>query len=315
MALRIVYAGTPDFAVPALRALIDSPHEVAAVLTQPDRPAGRGKRLRASPVKQVAEAAGLPVLQPATLRDPAVLAELAALRPDVMVVAAYGLILPPEVLSLPRHGCLNLHASLLPRWRGAAPIQRALLAGDRETGITLMQMAEGLDTGDILLQRALPIAPDDTAGRLHDRLAALAAEVLLEGLERLQAGRLTATPQDEARATYAAKLSKAEAEIDWTRPAADILRQVRAFDPWPVAWTDSPLGVLRVWGAAPADEETRGATPGAVLAEAPEHGLLVAAGDGGALWITRLQLPGGRPLPAGEFLKARSLEGAVLGRG
>ncbi len=311
--MRIVYAGTPDFAVPALQALIDGSHEVVAVYTQPDRPAGRGKKPRPSPVKQTALAAGLPVLQPQTLRDAEAQAALAALRPDLMVVAAYGLILPPEVLATPPHGCINIHASLLPRWRGAAPIQRAILAGDATTGVTLMQMAEGLDTGDMLHRLETPIGARETASALHDRLAQMGAQGLLTVIARIESGQLQAEPQDDSLATYAHKLDKAEAVIDWRQPAAQIDRQIRAFNAWPVAQTDSPLGVLRIWEALPDDEQAASASPGAVLAEDRQRGIRVQTGEG-ALWLTRLQLPGRKPVAVGDFLNSRSLAGAVLGR-
>ncbi len=311
--MKILYAGTPEFAVPALEALLDAGHEVRAVLTQPDRPAGRGQKLQQSPVKQLALARGIPVLQPQTLRDAAILAELRALGPDLMVVAAYGLILPQAVLDIPTHGCINIHASLLPRWRGAAPIQRAILAGDTTTGITIMQMALGLDTGDMLLRREMPIAPEDTAGSLHDKLAALGAECLLEALRKLECGELVPEPQDDTRATYAEKLRKDEAEIDWTQPAEHILRQIRAFNPWPVAFTACSQGVLRVWGAQAGQGDARGEAPGQVLAESREHGVLVQTGTA-PIWLTRLQLPGGKPLAADAFLNGRSLAGERLGR-
>jgi len=307
--LRIVYAGTPEFAVPALQALIDSPHEVVAVYTQPDRPAGRGRKLRASPVKQLALAHDLPVEQPTSLRDEQAQAHLADLRPDLMVVAAYGLILPKAVLETPRLGCINIHASLLPRWRGAAPIQRAILAGDRETGVTIMQMDEGLDTGAMLLKRALPIAEDDTAASLHDRLAVLGAEALMEALPGIMDGSLEAIPQNEAEATYAAKLDKAEARIDWQQPAEHIARQVRAFNPWPVAQAELDGQPLRIWEARAVDRPAQ-AEPGTVVAESAE-GIDVAAGEG-CLRITRLQLPGGKQLPAATFLNGRSLAGKRL---
>ncbi len=306
---RIVYAGTPEFAVPALQALIDSPHRVVAVYTQPDRPAGRGRKLRPSPVKQLAEAHGIPVEQPLSMRDASAQRRLADYRPDLMVVAAYGLILPREVLEIPPLGCVNLHASLLPRWRGAAPIQRALLAGDTETGITLMQMDEGLDTGDMLLSRALPIGPQETAAELHDRLAALGAELLTEALPDLLEGRLQGTPQDDAQATYAAKLDKAEARIDWQRPAEEIARRVRAFNPWPVAQADLDGQSLRIWNAEGVPCPS-GSAPGTVVAESAD-GIDVATGEG-CLRITRLQLPGGRPLDAASFLNGRSLAGKQL---
>ena len=304
--LRIVYAGTPEFAVPALRALIASPHEVAAVYTQPDRPAGRGRRLTPSPVKRLALEHGISVEQPQRLKPPEAQARLRDYTPDVMVVAAYGLILPKAVLEIPAHGCLNIHASLLPRWRGAAPIQRAILAGDTETGITLMQMAPGLDTGDMLLKSSTPIDPTDTAQTLHDRLATQGAEILIRGLEDLTAGRLIPEPQNESLATYADKLTKAEANLDWFLPTALLDRMVRAFNPWPVAFTHLDGQILRIWEAQPVDSAVT-ATPGTVVAEGPE-GIDVATGEG-LLRLTRVQFPGGKPLTAAQVLNSRSMLG------
>lgn len=308
--LRIVYAGTPDFAVPALQALIDSRHEVVAVYTQPDRPAGRGRKLRASPVKELALKYGIAVEQPATLRDSEVQQHLAAYGADAMIVAAYGLILPQAVLDIPRLGCLNIHGSLLPRWRGAAPIQRAIMAGDKETGITIMQMDAGLDTGDMLLKKSLPITALDTAASLHDHLAILGAETLLEVVEALSEGSLPAEPQDESRVTYAEKLSKAEANIDWAQSAEQISRLIRGLNPWPVAQTMYQGQPLRLWMAQTVAGQSPTA-PGRVIHEGPE-GVDVATGDG-ILRITRLQLPGGRPLDARDFLNSRSLLNEQLG--
>jgi methionyl-tRNA formyltransferase len=306
----LIFAGSPDFAVPALHALLTAGHRPVAVYTQPDRPAGRGRQLRSSPVKIQALAAGIPVYQPATLRDPTVQAELAALAPDLLIVAAYGLILPPAVLAIPRLGCVNIHASLLPRWRGAAPIQRAILAGDAETGICLMQMAAGLDTGPVYVRAAVPIERGMTGGALHDRLAALGAATLQAALPDLLAGCLIPEPQDDAGATYAAKLDKAEAELDWSRPAIDLERQVLAFNPYPVAQTRRAEFTLRIWRAV-AEMESSTAPPGTVLHEGPE-GIVVAAGAG-RLRLTEVQLPGGKPLAAAAFLNARRLTGCRLG--
>ncbi len=309
--LRIVFAGTPEFAARALEALIHSPHRVVAVYTQPDRPAGRGRRLTPPPVKTLAEAHGIPVHQPTTLRDDATLATLRGHGADLMVVAAYGLILPPEALTATPLGAVNIHASLLPRWRGAAPIQRALLAGDRETGITLMQMDEGLDTGAILATAAIPIGPEDTAATLHDRLADLGARLLLESLPPLAAGTLTPRPQDDARATYADKLDKEEARIDWHRPAVEIDRQIRAFDPWPVAYTHLDDGTrLRIWRARPLPHPAD-APPGTIVA-IDRDGLHVATGDG-RLLVREVQPAGKRRMSARDLANARPLEGTRLG--
>jgi methionyl-tRNA formyltransferase len=308
--LRVAFAGTPDFAVPALAAIAASRHPVVAVYTQPDRPAGRGLQRAESPVKQRARALGLPIEQPSTLKDPAAAARLAAFRPDVMVVVAYGLLLPQAILDVPRLGCLNIHASLLPRWRGAAPIQRALLAGDSETGVCLMRMEAGLDTGPVMARERVPIGPADTGGTLHDRLAELGGRMIVPGLDALAAGRATFEPQDSAGATYARKLDKAEARIQWERPAAEIERQIRAFDPWPVAETRLGGQQLRIWRAR-VEPASGGAAPGTVLA-ARADGIPVMTGRD-ALVIERLQLPGKRPVDARDFANARNLTGAVLG--
>jgi methionyl-tRNA formyltransferase len=296
--VKLVFAGTPDFAAAALSALIEARHDVALVLTQPDRPAGRGLRPAESAVKRLAADAGLPVRQPATLRDPATQAELSALRPDALVVAAYGLIVPAAVLAIPSLGAINIHASLLPRWRGAAPIQRALLAGDASTGITIMQMDAGLDTGPMLLQRPIAIAADETAGSLHDRLAELGAQCIVEALPQIAAGTLTPVPQDEDRACYAAKIEKREARLDWRRPAAELERQVRAFNPFPGATAWFRGSALKIWRAAVAEGA---GDPGEVLA-AGSDGIRVACGAG-ALRLQALQRPGGRALDAAAFLQ------------
>src|SRR5690606_10438033 len=236
--MKLIFAGTPDFAVPALAALLAAGHKVALVLTQPDRPAGRGMKLKASPVKVLAARHGLPVLQPATLKDAAVQAQIAAIGADAMIVAAYGLIIPAAVLAMPRHGCYNIHASLLPRWRGAAPIQRAMLAADAETGVTIMEVVPALDAGAMISRGAIPITERDTAQTLHDALADLGARLMVEAMARLEAeGALPATPQDESQVTYAAKLDKSEATLDWSQEAAQLSRRVRAFNPFPVAQT------------------------------------------------------------------------------
>jgi methionyl-tRNA formyltransferase len=301
--LRVVFAGTPEFAVPHLRACIDANVEIAAVYTQPDRPAGRGRQLTASPVKQAAIAAGLTVEQPESLRDAAVREHLKAFEPDLIVVVAYGLILPRKVLSIPRLGCWNVHASLLPRWRGAAPIQRAILAGDRETGICLMQMEAGLDTGPVMIERALQIGPHDTGGILHDRLATLGASVLSEGLVRAIESEIPAArAQSDQGVTYAAKLDKAEAKLDWTETANALERKVRAFDPWPVAEALLAGERARIWSAVSLTQ-TSSVTPGTLLA-ANASGIDVACGEG-VLRITELQRDGSRRQSARDYLNAR----------
>ncbi|WP_426661964.1 methionyl-tRNA formyltransferase [Rhodanobacter aciditrophus] len=301
--LKLVFAGTPEFAVPCLEACRATGADVVAVYTQPDRPAGRGRKLAPSPVKQAALAAGLVVEQPETLRTAEAQATLAAYRPDLMVVVAYGLILPRKVLAIPRLGCWNVHASLLPRWRGAAPIQRAILAGDAETGIDLMQMEAGLDTGPVLLEKRTPIGREDTGGSLHDRLATLGAEALAEGLARVLAGEtLAATAQAAEGVTYAHKLDKAEARLDFSRPAIELERQVRAFDPWPGSDAEIAGEPLRIW-AARALDLAHAATPGSVLGTGRE-GIDVACGNG-ALRITALQRAGGRRISAVDYLNAR----------
>ena len=306
--LKIVFAGTPDFAVATLNALLESHHEVVAVYTQPDRPAGRGRKLRPSPVKSVALEHGIPVEQPINFKQSEAVERLAAYGADLMVVVAYGLLLPPTVLETPRLGCVNVHASLLPRWRGAAPIHRAVLAGDAESGVTIMQMDVGLDTGDMLLKGATPIDARDTTATLHDRLAAMGGGLLVEVTDQLAEGRATPEPQDDALANYAKKLTKEEGRIDWSRPAAELDRQVRAFDPFPVAYTPWNDGNLRVWAAEPIDG---GGEPGRVIA-ASKAGIDVATGKG-ALRITHLQPPGKKAMAAADFLNAHDLTGTTFG--
>lgn len=304
--LRLVFAGTPDFAVPGLHACLAADADVVAVYTQPDRPAGRGRKLSPSPIKQAALAAGIPVEQPESLKSPEAQVRLREYAPDLMVVIAYGLILPRAVLVIPHLGCWNVHASLLPRWRGAAPIQRAILAGDAETGVCLMRMEAGLDTGPVLLREATPIRADDTGGSLHDRLAKIGARVLVEGLRRAAAGDTPpAAPQPETGATYARKLDKAEARLDFTRSAADLEREVRAFDPWPVAEAELAGEHVRVWAARHLEtgaEIACHAAPGTIVA-ASKHGIDVACGEG-ALRILKLQRGGGRVVSAADYLNA-----------
>ncbi len=295
--MRLIFAGTPDFAATALQALIQAGHDIVLVLTQPDRPAGRGMQLRHSSVKTVALQHGLPVAQPQSLKDAEAQAQLRALGADLMIVAAYGLILPQSVLDIPRLGCLNIHASLLPRWRGAAPIQRALLAGDAETGITIMQMDAGLDTGAMLLRKSLAIAPADTAQTLHDKLAALGSMAIVEALNQLPQHLLVPQAQDEALATYAAKISKEEARIDWNQPVAKIERAVRAYNPVPGAFAMRNGEPLKLWAAQIASGQ---GAPGTVLAS-DKGGILVACGDG-ALRVTELQRAGGKRLDVAQFL-------------
>lgn len=313
--LRIVFAGTPEFSVPALDALHATGHEILAVYAQPDRPAGRGRTLGTGPVKRRALELGLRVEQPSTLRSDEAVAVLAALAPDLMVVVAYGLILPQAVLDLPRLGCVNIHASLLPRWRGAAPIQRAVLAGDRRTGVTIMLMDAGLDTGPMLLVREVEVGAQETAGELHDRLAMLGAGAVVEAAAGLADGTLQPVPQPAEGATYAAKIRKEEALVDWRRPAPEIARQVRAFNPWPVAETRWRDRQLRIWQARSL-EEAPGATagqcpPGRVVEAGP--GRLVVATGAGFLELGRLQLAGRNAVTTAEFLNANPLAGEQLG--
>lgn len=309
--MKIIFAGTPEFAAVALQALHAAGFQIPLVLTQPDRPAGRGMQLQASPVKRFALEHGIPVAQPVSLRldgkYPDIAREAHALLHatphDVMVVAAYGLILPRSVLDIPPRGCINIHASLLPRWRGAAPIHRALEAGDAETGVTIMQMEEGLDTGPMLLKQALPIASDDTTASLHDKLAALGGDMIVAALRDLD--RLQPEPQPEVGVTYAAKIAKEEAALDFALPSAVLERRIRAFNPFPGASGSVNGTVVKLWRAEPA---MGGGAPGTVLS-ADASGVVVACGEG-ALRLLELQKPGGKRLPAGEFLKAFPLAGA-----
>lgn len=300
--MKIVFAGTPEFAVASLAAAARH-HEVVAVYTQPDRPAGRGRGLMPSPVKLDAIARGIPVFQPESLKTPEAQQQLRDLQPDLMVVVAYGLILPKAVLAIPTHGCWNVHGSLLPRWRGAAPIQRAIEAGDAETGVCLMQMEAGLDTGPVLLHLSTPISDTDTGGQLHDRLAQLGAQVLSDGLGLLRAGlKPMARPQPEAGVTYAHKLDKAEARLDWSQDAAALARKVRAFNPWPVAEATLAGERVRIHGAI-AIESNDGKAPGTVIA-ASRDGIDIACGQG-ALRLRVVQREGGKAITAADYLNAR----------
>jgi methionyl-tRNA formyltransferase len=298
--MRIVFAGTPEFAAEHLKALLDSPHDVVAVYTQPDRPAGRGQKLMPSPVKQLAALHGIPVLQPPTLRAAEAQAELAALAPDLMVVVAYGLILPQAVLDIPRLGCINSHASLLPRWRGAAPIQRAVQAGDAESGVTVMRMEAGLDTGPMLLKVSTPISAQDTGGSLHDRLASLGPAAVLQAIAGLEDGSLSGEIQDDTLATYAHKLNKDEARLDWTRPAVELERLVRAFNPWPICHSTLEGAAIKVLNAELSTEQGQ---PGELLS-ASKDGLVVACGVQ-SLRLTRVQLPGGKALSFADVFNSR----------
>jgi methionyl-tRNA formyltransferase len=320
--LRLGFAGTPQFAVAALDALARSGHTLAAVFTKPDRPAGRGQAVQASPVKQRAAALQIPVLQPASFKTPEAEHTLRSLALDALVVVAYGLILPVGVLAAPRLGCFNIHASLLPRWRGAAPIHRALLAGDSTTGITIMRMEAGLDTGPMLAVRTLPITSDDTAGTLHDRLALLGGELIVDTMDSLAAGTAEAVPQPAVGVTYADKINKAEARIDWSLDALTVVRQVRAFNPWPIAESQFEGAQLRVWEAelAPRGAADAAADPGVAVASPVLPGTVLAAANVGidvacgvgVVRIRKLQLAGRKPLAAGEFIKAHPMVGARL---
>ena len=303
----LLFAGTPDFARASLEALLEAGYRPAAVLTQPDRPAGRGRRPTPSPVKAFALQHGLPVLQPASLKGGEEQAVLAAFEPDLMIVAAYGLILPQAVLDIPELGCLNVHASLLPRWRGAAPIQAAILEGDAKTGISLMQMEGGLDTGPVYATAEIAIGDDETAGELHDRLAALGGELLAARLDDILGARLTATPQDDAQSSYAGKIGRKDARIDWTLPAAIVERRVRAYNPVPGAWFEVGDEAVKCWQAAPVSSLP--AEPGHVL-EADREGVVVACGDG-AVRLESVQRPGKRRITGGEYAAQIPLEGRL----
>jgi len=297
--VKIIFAGTPHFAANALEALLASKHEIVAVLTQPDRPSGRGMQLIPSPVKQVALQHGIPVIQPLSLKPTEVQQQLAQIKAEVMVVAAYGLLLPKPVLQMPKYGCLNIHASLLPRWRGAAPIQRAILAGDPETGITIMQMDEGLDTGLMLLKKSCPIAPHDNAQTLHDKLALLGAEAIGEALSKLQSGNLNGEVQDSKLATYAVKITKPEAALDWNKSARELEQAVRAYNPNPVAYSSLNGTIIKIWQASALDIGKD--EPGKVIEVNKQH-IKVACGQG-TLSIEVLQRPNGKALAVAQFIQ------------
>lgn len=309
--LKIIFAGTPEFAATTLSKLLESEHEVCAVYTQPDRPAGRGRKLTPSPVKQLATQHDLPVYQPDSLKDPAAQQQLAALEADIMVVVAYGLILPQVVLDTPRHGCLNIHASLLPRWRGAAPIQRAIEAGDNESGVTIMQMNAGLDTGDMLYKSSCPIEPNDTAQTLHDRLAEMGANTLLAVLQQVLSNTLQPEPQNEALANYAAKMEKQEAEINWQESAQEIAHRIRAFNPWPVCFTQLHGKPFRILMAYPLGANNN-ASPGTVI-KADQEGIDVACGTG-VLRLSDVQMAGKKATSASEFIRGHALQGTMFGQ-
>lgn len=299
--LRIVFAGTPDFAARHLQALLDSHHEVVAVYSTPDKPAGRGKKLKASEVKTLALEHDLPVIQPASLKSEDATQQLAELNADVMVVVAYGLLLPKAILETPRLGCLNVHGSILPRWRGAAPIQRAIWAGDKETGVTIMQMDEGLDTGDMLHIATCPIDAHETSASLYAKLAELGPSALVETLDALGAGKITAEVQDDAQSNYAKKLSKQEADIDWTMDAEQIERNIRAFNPWPMCFTQMQSQTVKIWQANVIEQQGEAGT----VLSADKHGIVVACGTH-ALQITQLQPQGKKPMSAQDFLNGRA---------
>lgn len=309
--MKIIFAGTPEFAVPCLQMLLDSGHEICAVYTQPDRPAGRGRKLQPGPVKELALTAGVPVFQPLTMKTSEDLQQISAFNADLMVVVAYGMILTQAVLDVPKLGCINVHASLLPRWRGAAPIQRSLMAGDQKTGVTIMQIVRKLDAGDMLHKEEYVIEASDTAGDLHDKLAALGAIGLTKVLAQIQAGTVRPEAQDEALATYAEKLEKSEAVIDWTQAATDLARKVRGLNAWPVAQTLYQGNVLRIWQAVAADNDlSPPMEPGVV--RCVDKYMEVATGNG-FLRLLEVQLPGGKRMPVQAFLSAHDVNGVKLG--
>ncbi len=307
--MKIIFAGTPAFAVPSLRLLLNSEHEVCAVYTQPDRPAGRGRHVQISPVKEVALNAHIPVLQPTSFANPSDFEQLASFQPDLIIVVAYGMILPQSVLDLPKYGCINVHGSLLPRWRGAAPIQRAIMAGDAETGVTIMQIVRKLDAGSMLHKEAYTITATDTSSHVHDQLAELGAIGLAKVLPLIETGRVIAEPQDENLVTYAEKLDKHEADIDWTQDAETIVRKIRGLNPWPVAQTRYANNILRIWLAECSDINVTLA-PGQVSCN---HKSLLVGTGAGLVKLTEVQLPGGKRLPSHAFLAAHHIDGVTFG--
>jgi methionyl-tRNA formyltransferase len=308
---RIIFAGTPEFAVPSLRGLTESGHELVGVLTQPDRPAGRGRKLRPSPVKAFATGHGLPVFQPERLGSPDIQDRLRALQPDLMVVVAYGLLLPESVLNIPRAGCINVHASVLPRWRGASPIQAAILAGDTSTGVSIMRMEKGLDTGPVFSKIETPVRENECAGELHDRLADSGAALLMTSLDGILDGSSAPRPQESAGATYAGRINKADARIDWSDRAIEIDRQIRAYNPWPVAETVLEGVRIRCWRAVPEATVESGGQPGTVIGAGGET-IDVQTADG-LIRLIELQRSGGQRMPAADFARGHELLGKVLG--
>lgn len=306
MPLKIIFAGTSEFAVPSLVALLTSDHSVIGVYTPPDRPAGRGLKLTPSPVKVLAEQHRIPIYQPATLRDPQEQETLKNLGADLIVVVAYGLLLPKQILEAPRYGCINIHPSLLPRWRGAAPIPRPIEAGDKKTGVTIMQLDEGLDTGDIWLQASYAIDPEETSQSLHDKLAPISAELLLQTIALLESGTNRPIPQDNTKATYAAKIEKSEAHLNWQEPALILERKIRAFNPWPVVYTTWNDKTLRIWQAKALPKISQPAKPGTIIA-CDNNGIDVITGEG-VLRLLKIQLSGGKPLSVADFVRGHGRE-------
>ncbi len=304
--MRIIFMGTPDFAVGTLQALCDAGHEIVLAVTQPDKPAGRGKSLKAPPVKELAEELGIPVFQPEKIRDPEALDTLKTQNADIIVVVAFGQILPKAVLEMTRYGCVNVHASLLPAWRGAAPIQWSLLAGDEVTGVTTMQMDEGLDTGDILLQREIPVEPDETGGSLFDKLAGAGAQLCVETLKELEAGTVSPVPQGETTTPYAKMLDKKMGRIDWSRPAGEIERMIRGLSPWPGAYTYRGDKMLKVRKAGITEAATVDSVPG-TMRQAPDGSLLVQTGDA-VMWIEEIQPAGKRAMTSAEYLRGKPVK-------